>query len=287
MISLIKSHLKNLANAYHYTKSFWLCIYILILWIKWFLAKIFWWAFKKRYIKYRNKSREYIFDTPFWKYLCWNMITYAAMDKNYEIEIQKTLKNILKNQNWDWVFINIWSNIWRWTVDITKKYKCNCISIEPNPTTFQNLKINTVLSNIDDKVELYNIWLGNTNWNMKFDTWQDCSPVAHFVENNDSFSVEKDIWIPWKIIDVPIKRFDDLWIADEKLKKTRLIIMDVEWFEYQVLQWMKRSLENFHDINIIMEIRENQKNKEKIIQLMKDLKYSVKKIDKEDYLFSK
>ena len=42
----------------------------------------------------------------------------------------------------------------------------------------------------------------------------------------------------------------------KKIKSTRLVIMDVEWYELNVLKWMEKSLKEFHDINIIMEIVE-------------------------------
>ena len=82
-------------------------------------------------------------------------------------------------------------------------------------------------------------------------------------------------------------KFDDLWIEKEIIKKTRLIIMDVEWFEFNVIKWMEKSLKEFHNINIIMEIRENKKNKENTIEYMKQLWYSCKKIGNWNYLFSK
>ena len=91
----------------------------------------------------------------------------------------------------------------------------------------------------------------------------------------------------WEIIKVPVKRFDDLWIEKEKIENTRLIIMDVEWFELNVLKWMKNTLKSFSNISIIIEIWDNKENKNETIKFMNDLWYMEKQIDDSNRLFTK
>lgn len=66
---------------------------------------------------------------------------------------------------------------------------------------------------------------------MEFTTWEIlCDWKARIITG-------KSLWVK-NNIKVPVKRFDDLWIDSNKIDKTRLVIMDVEWFELNVLKWM-------------------------------------------------
>lgn len=93
----------------------------------------------------------------------------------------------------------------------------------------------------------------------------------------------------WVSIQVPVKRFDDLWIDKDIIKNTRLIIMDVEWFEYNVLQGMSNALDKFANINIIIEIASGKSvaEKNKIFNYLEGKWYHYEKIDSEDWLFYK
>ena len=196
------------------------------------------------------------------------------------------IKKISKNIKDDSYLINVWSNVWRYAIWLSVEYWYKVIAFEPNPETFHNLQINTLLSDSDKKVELFNIWLWDENWELSFATWSNCDAMAHILDDNDINSYWKNMY-EGNIIQVPVKKFDDLWIEKEKVEKTRLVIMDVEWFEYHALRWMEKTLKEFKDINIIVEIWEDHKDKEKTIDYMKSLWYKVKSIDKENRLFSK
>ena len=138
---------------------------------------------------------------------------------------------------------------------------------EPAPETFEKLKINIALSWLTEKFELYNVALWNEEWKLDFEFIPFHTWGSHILKGVGV--------LEWgDIIQVPVKRFDDLLIDNEKIDKTRLIIMDVEWFEANVLMGMENSLNN-------------KESKEKVMNLMKNLKYSVKQIDKDNWLFTK
>lgn len=269
----LKNYLHLANESYSYTKNLFLSIKILYLWLIWLLKRIL--PLNNYYKKITSSYKDYIFTTPFWKYLCTTTNEYFMMDKDYEPEIKK----IINQGKWKY-FINIGCNIWRWAIDIAKNYWYNVLAFEPVPYTYNELRINVILSNLEDKIKMYNIWLWSKNGKMHMEYKPRWCGASHVVEDNYTKTENGDI------IEVNIKRFDDLKIDNEIITNTKLIIMDVEWFEYEVIKWMKNTLCNLHNVKIIVEIRDNP-NKEGTIKFMKDLWYNVKKIDEADYLFYK
>lgn len=90
-MSLINYYFRTAKNGFVYTKNIFL--YFKILYIS-FIGLL--WRYSKFFDKiYKKKSSfcwEYIYNTPFGKYLCYNMHDFRMMDSNYEIEIQNTIK---------------------------------------------------------------------------------------------------------------------------------------------------------------------------------------------------
>lgn len=275
--------MKRFLMFWSYTKDIWLMCKLFV----WFFINRIWMLFHINKLKEIAKNlvckKPYILWTDFGNYLAVSLQHYCTITDDYEIDIQREIVKIIKRNskdNKENYMINIWANVWRYSVMLAYKYWYNVLAFEPNPQTFKNLKINTVLSDVDWKTDLYNIWLGNVNENLEFTTWNiECDWKAHIV--NDSTSEYENI------IKVLVKRFDDLDIDAEKIDKTRLIIMDVEWFELNVLKWMERTLKKFHDISFIIEIWNDQKNKEAVLNLMKSLNYTAEQIDEDNRLFTK
>ena len=283
---MIKNQRKWIKRCWTYTKSINLCLRVFYICILWVFAKIFGWFFHKIFRKaLENTNKEYIFNTNFWKFLCWDFDSYLHINENYEPEIQKVINDIV-SKNWkdkNSYFINIGCHIWFYAILLANKFWCNVIWFEPNPRTFYYLRCNVSLSNLDDKIQLYNIWLWNQNSKLKFATWIGCSWMAHII-NDISNEKQHNLW---KIIDINVKKFDDLWIDKDKIDKTRLIIIDVEWFELNVLKWMENTLKKLHNCNIIIEIRKDNINKKKTLDLMESLGFSPSQIDDDNRLFKK
>ena len=277
--------MKRLINYYLYTKSIWFMFRLLLAWIFVKLYNIFWmkskmWIFLLR-IANRFCSKEYIFTTPFWKYLCKWLQEYILMNKNYEPWIWNIIKKLSQNHDGGYI-INIWCNIWRWTIDLAKNYNYKVLAFEPAPKTYYSLNVNVALSNLLNNVQTFNVALWDKNGFAKFEYEEYHNWSSHIIDNNKN---NLNLW--WKIIDVPLKKFDDLGIEDGIIKNTRLLIMDVEWFEFNVLRWMKDTLKIFKNISLIIEIWEDSKTKEETIKFLEDLWYKTDKIDESNYLFSK
>lgn len=269
-------YLSVIKNVFKTTKSLRICIYILITVLYWYLWR-FSSFFKKIYLKKASQFQDCIVKTKHWEYMCSNFHDFLMVDDNYEPEMNNAIKKVNKTKG-DYL-INIGCNVWRWAIACAKMYGYNVIAFEPAPETFRRLKINVLLSKLEDKIQIMNVWLWNNNWTMKFD----------YIPQRNWWSkiIQDDTILEWNTIEVPVKRFDDLNIDDEKIEKTRLIIMDVEWFEYQALKWMEKSLKKFHDISIMVEIWKDHKDKENTINFMKWLWYTAKEIDEGDWVFKK
>lgn len=232
-------------------------------------------------------SNPYVLYTPYGTYYCSALLYYVALAEDTEKELQELMHSLKKNNKDEENYcINVGANIWRFAIDAALNYNFNIIAFEPSPFTYRNFRINSVLSGVEDKIESYNIGLWNTNSDLSFLTWEKCDTMAHFIEWNDLWN-KKMSWKLWKTISVPVKKFDDLKISDEKIKKTRLIIIDTEWYDYNVLLWMKESLKKFNNVKIVVEIWEHKKEKDEILSFMQWLWYGIKQLDTEDYLFYK
>lgn len=219
----------------------------------------------------------YILYTPFGNYYMESLEHYYMCTENFEPKIQDAIKKQSKKFNDETYLINIWCNIGRYAIWLAKNYNCNVIAFEPTPRTYNNLKINIHLSNLANKITTYNIWLWNENKDMLFEVSDVCDSCAHIVQQKNK-----------NTISIPVKRFDDLWIEKEKIWKTKLVIMDVEWFEMNVLKGMKNTLQIFpNDTNLIIEILQTNSNKVEIFSFMKNLWYSNESLDDDNYLFYK
>lgn len=254
-----------------------------ILWISHLLDA----AFFNKLRSFVNKlhiwlEKDFIFKTNFWVFLWKTFNHWVILEHDYEPWINKIIKkNYKKNGNWENIFIDIWAHVGRYVVELTKNYWYHTYGFEPYPETFKYLKINTILSNIEDKVNIYNYALWDRNSEMLFEHIAYNDGSSRLVENDKK---EEN----WKYTKVPVKMFDEAWLNIDP-KKTRLIIMDVEWFELNVLKWMKNFLSETKNIDIIIEIWEDNKTKENVIKFMKNIWFLFQEepVDEVNYLFYK
>lgn len=142
------------------------------------------------------------------------------MIPDYEPEIQEVIQaNVHKTRNQEQkIFLNIGSHIGRFAIELTKKYGYESYCFEPSPETFKTLQINALLSEVSDKMHLYNLCLGEADGETLFNYIADNDASSKMVSEKDSDS-KADHYIT-----VPVKVYDhlDLGISPD------LIIMDVE-----------------------------------------------------------
>lgn len=144
----------------------------------------------------------------------------------WEEEITKLIKDKLRP--WD-TFVDVWANIWWFSLLASKVVwdKGKVIAFEPSKYNYNILKRNIDINNIWN-IQVIKKWL----WS------KESQEIIHYVPNN-----------PWhtSIIEDEKNRFFDkeeieVVTMDAELshyKNINLIKIDVEWYEYEVFQWMK------------------------------------------------
>ena len=222
--------------------------------------------------------KPFIFKTPFWTFLGSTVNHRTVLIPNYEPEIQAVIKhNIHKTMHQpEKIFLNIGSHIGRYPIELAKNYGYTCHCFEPSPVTFKTLKINTILSDVEDKFHLYNFCLGN----------QDGTTLFEYVSDNDASSkmATHANWSEEKFIEVPVKIYDNLGLTI----KPDLLIMDVEGFEYEVLQGMENLLRNLQNCDVIIEIMPHTPTKNETMKLMESFGFTHHKwVDDHDCHFWK
>jgi FkbM family methyltransferase len=147
----------------------------------------------------------------------------------HELEEMSFLLHYLKEND---TFLDIGANVGAYTILASGEAKCRSIAIEPIPSTFNYLKRNIELNQLDDKVKLYNIGVSNKNDNLYFTNNKDS--MNHVVKNNSPNSIMVEV----HTIDEIIK------------EKISFIKIDVEGYEKYVLDGTKRIL-NEDELNVI------------------------------------
>lgn len=237
----------------------------------------------RRHILPNGKFRPYYMKTPFGIFLCRSPRALAVLRPNYELYNQRIIRRNIdefKNEKHK-IFINIGTHIGRHFIPVAKKGYLS-YGFEPTPPTFKAISINTILSNVDKNTHLYNFALGNKEKIMDFKYYINHDGGSKIVQD----SSYPDSGVVPELIKVPVKIFDKLDLGID-FKKVRLIVMDVECFEYHVLKGMKKSLSKMTDVDVLIEINEKNPDKNKTIELMKELGFKPKKISVHDWYFRK
>lgn len=156
----------------------------------------------------------------------------------WEKHISELLKDNLKE--WD-IFLDLGANIWYDSLLASKLVweTWKVISFEPNKDNFQKLSRNIEVNNFKN-IQIYKFWVWKEK--SKFELFYDESnPGATSIikrgNHNDS-----------------LKETIEVVKLDDFLKRARIdfIKMDIEWFEYDAILWMKNILKE-NNLKIIFE----------------------------------
>ncbi|WP_170228032.1 FkbM family methyltransferase [Vicingus serpentipes] len=139
----------------------------------------------------------------------------------------------------DSFFIDIGANVGVYTLLASGHNKCQSISIEPIPQTYQYLNKNIELNQLKDKVNCLNIGLSKQEEELYFTN--DGDTVNHVVPNkaNNTTTVKVDT-------------LDQIF--PQQITNDILLKIDVEGFEYNVLKGGNKVLKNKNVKAIIIEL---------------------------------
>lgn len=163
-------------------------------------------------------------------------------DKSFENDISHWFK-----LNKDFSFVDIGANIGRYSILLSKKTNRFVYAFEPCKKTFNHLQKNIVLNKALNVIS-FNFGLSNMNKTTLLN-------ITDYSGRN-SIVLKKDI--AKKRESINVKRFDDL-IEKYYIHNIGLIKIDVEGYEWYVLNGMKKTLIEQKPRLIIEVIKENEK----------------------------
>ena len=196
----------------------------------------------KLYQKISLKS-EILHKTKYGFYM--NLITWLLIDDTilYRWEWEPWItKVVLDNLNtWD-VFLDIWANIWYYSLLVSDKVwpQGKIIAFEPNTVNYEKFLENIRINNFKN-IDIQKKWAWNSNIKLEL-FYDEKNPWAtSLVQGNNHSKNGVEL--------IEIVRLDDiLWEM-----KVDLIKLDIEWFEYEAIKWMMNVLSNNQGIKMIFE----------------------------------
>jgi len=202
--------------------------------------------------------------------------TELALFNVHEPLTTKILKTNLKT---GMVCLDIGSNIGYYTLLESKIVgdQGNVIAIEPSPINFRYLQKNLQLQNTKN-VEAYNFAAGNSDGKIRFFI-SNKSNRSRTIAPSEVVSTSKNE----NIIEVPVKRLD-IFLEEKGLNKLDFLRMDVEGFELNVYEGIRKTVRKFKPI-IQIEVHKKflgYENTKKILENFKEDGYEIKYYTKRD-----
>lgn len=139
----------------------------------------------------------------------------------------------------DDIFVDIGANVGSYTVLAGGAVGARVINVEPIPGTFEKLCRNVIANRLSDRVNCHNIGAGSEEGILLFTADRDTT--NHVVTAEEARTV--------KTIDVPVRRMDDVLQG----ARPRLLKIDVEGWEAEVLKGMPETLADPTLIGVVME----------------------------------
>jgi FkbM family methyltransferase len=196
------------------------------------VARFIWWQIVSRTFKHP----VLLPFTDKTKYLCWNGLTGLTGNYYHGLMEMEEMAFVLHYLDKDDTFYDIGANVGAYTILTGLHIGCQTVSFEPHPKTFSYLERNISLGVKTDNITLFNIGLGSKAGRILFTSDKD---TVNHVALNDAVNV----------IDVQISVLDEL-----TLPPPTVIKIDVEGFEWEVLNGGKLTLENGKLQAIIIEL---------------------------------
>ena len=140
------------------------------------------------------------------------------------------------------LFLDVGANIGSYTVLAGRGVGCNCIAVEPVPSTFQRLMDNLLINRLDKSVEAHCAALGATKGTLRFST--DLDTMNHVVDAQYAGTQQE----------VPVMPLDEL-VGERDPVAMKI---DVEGFERQVLLGAPALLANASLQAVLMEATDLQ-----------------------------
>lgn len=182
------------------------------------------------------------------------------------------------------IFLDIGANAGKYSILVSNNSKNSVVySFEPSPSTFNNLKTNIHLNNLQN-VKALNIGLSDYEGNLQFANSKTKTGLSHVVQQGEKtdFNSYEIATVNVSTLDLVIKNYN---IDSSKID---LIKIDVEGHEFHVLKGAKHTLKVVLPMTrILIEVNKETSDSSPIIEFVRDLGFSVKRLNDEYFLFTK
>jgi len=173
-----------------------------------------------------------------WNLRPWELIgnKYFSLGfSKYEPETQKFLDQFFgRKRSENLTFLNIGANVGIWPLVLSLKYRnIRSLLVEPSPRNTQLLTENLRLNDIDN-FEVYAIAAGNYNGTIELFENQELTGLSSVIHKTGT-----SISVPMHILDQVIA------------ERVDLILIDVEGFEFQVVQGLLSLIEQYLPVLIV------------------------------------
>jgi FkbM family methyltransferase len=138
----------------------------------------------------------------------------------------------------DHLFLDVGANVGVYTVLASAAAGARAIAVEPLPATYQRLRRNVALNQVDARVETLNVAVGEQHGTARFT--QDYDATNHIVAAGESA----------RCCEVPVRTVDEIVAA----RTPELIKVDIEGYELPALEGAKSTLSNPRLRAIVIEL---------------------------------
>lgn len=243
-------------------------------------VKWFFYHFKKPFVETWKYWIKYLIDPK--SSLDYHIVKYGILNDF----ISTKAKNFIKD---DWIVFDIWANVGLISLPLSKYHipKWKVYSFEPDNENYSKLLINKELNKLDN-IEVKKVALQN-NYEIDELSFYVRRAIDWEWNNNQWLS---SLWNPWlhtkEKISVKASTIDKI-VKENSINKIDFIKIDVEWFEYEVLEWGKKSIKEFmpiiqYEFSPILDNLLKKENCLNCFNFLKSLNYTQYRIINEEYL---
>lgn len=175
----------------------------------------------------------------------------------------------------DYTVVDIGTNVGHVLMNFAKRAGTNgkIIGFEPDPTNFKRCKRNLSLNNFEN-IQLYNLGMGKEDKTTFIELVNlNNRGQNRIVEDGSGGSMGE------KFTKIEVKVFDDFCEKELKLTNIDLMKIDVEGYEFNVLQGAKKSIEKYRPMLFIElddeYLKKNNGSALQIVQFLLDLDYKI------------
>ncbi|EKD44105.1 MAG: hypothetical protein ACD_71C00236G0005 [uncultured bacterium (gcode 4)] len=179
----------------------------------------------------------------------------------FERATHNAIKKLVKENMY---CLDIWANIGAHTLTMAKLVWENwkVIAFEPMKWAFKKLSRNCKLNSFKN-IQLNNIWLSDRE-----DEFEGEFKTSWRIDGKNSV-IEKQT--------IALKTLDD-FVRENNINQIDFIKLDIDWYEYKMLSWWKKSIKKFKPI-ILFELWEYTlravwDSAKELVDLLEDLGYS-------------